>query len=399
MSQYHTFPPHDAVAYAQQYGGLDNPSDLTSAQEVGDGNLNLVFKIFDTHGVSRIIVKQALPYVRCVGESWPLTLDRARLEAQTLVEHYRHSPQHTVKIHHFDPALAVMVMEDLSDHRIWRGELIKGVYYPQAARQLGRYLAHTLFHTSDFYLHPHEKKARVAQFINPEMCEITEDLFFNDPYQIHERNSYPAALEADVAALRNDDALKTAVASLKHRFLSHAEALLHGDIHSGSVFVAGNSLKAIDAEFGYYGPIGFDVGTAIGNLLLNYCGLPGQLGIRDAAAAREQRLSDIQQLWTTFRGEFLGLAEAKSRDAALAWPGYASAFLGKVWQDAVGFCGTELIRRSVGLSHVADIDTIADEAMRNECLRHAIQLGKALIVIAGRIDSAEELVARVRQYG
>jgi 5-methylthioribose kinase len=27
------------------------------------------------------------------------------------------------------------------------------------------------------------------------MCEITEDLFFNDPYQIHERNNYPAELE------------------------------------------------------------------------------------------------------------------------------------------------------------------------------------------------------------
>ncbi|MEA3648170.1 hypothetical protein, partial [Acinetobacter baumannii] len=82
----------------------------------------------------------------------------------------QHSPQHTVKIHHFDPELAVMVMEDLSDHRIWRGELIANVYYPQAARQLGDYLAQVLFHTSDFYLHPHEKKAQVAQFINPAMC-------------------------------------------------------------------------------------------------------------------------------------------------------------------------------------------------------------------------------------
>lgn len=36
--------------------------------------------------------------------------------------------------------------------------------------------------------------------------------------------------------------------------------------------------------------------------------------------------------------------------------------------------------------------------MRHECLRHAIALGKALIVIADRIDSVEELVARVRQY-
>jgi len=370
-----------------------------SAQEVGDGNLNLVFKIFDTEGVSRIIVKQALPYVRCVGESWPLTLDRARLEAQTLVAHHQHCPQHTVRIVHFDPELAVMVMEDLSDHRIWRGELINNVYYPRAASQLGEYLAQALFHTSDFYLHPHEKKAQVAQFINPEMCEITEDLFFNDPYQVHERNSYPSALETDVAALREDAQLKLAVAALKHRFFSHAEALLHGDIHSGSIFVAEGSFKAIDAEFGFFGPIGFDIGTAIGNLLLNYCGLPGHLGIRDAAAAREQRLNDIQQFWTTFAERFQALTAEKSRDVALACPGYASAFLKKVWADAVGFCGTELIRRSVGLSHVADIDAIPDEAMRHECLRHAITLGKALIVIADRIDSVDELIARLRPYG
>lgn len=398
MSQYRTFNAADAVAYARQFAGLEQASELVSAHEVGDGNLNLVFKIFDAEGVSRIVVKQALPYVRCVGESWPLTLDRARLEAQTLVEHYQHSPQHTVKIHHFDPELAVMVMEDLSSHKIWRGELINNVYYPQAARQLGEYLAHTLFHTSDFYLHPHDKKAQVAQFINPEMCEITEDLFFNDPYQIHERNNYPEALENDVAALRNDHQLKIAVAALKHRFFSQAEALLHGDIHSGSIFVAEGSLKAIDAEFGYFGPIGFDIGTAIGNLLLNFCGLPGHLGIRDAAAGREQRLIDIQQLWTTFAERFQALAAEKSRDAALSVPGYASAFLKKVWQDAIGFCGTELIRRSVGLSHVADIDSIRDDEMRHECLRHAITLGKALIVIADRIDSVDELVARVRQY-
>ena len=97
-------------------------------------------------------------------------------------------------------------------------------------------------------------------------------------------------------------------------------------------------------------------------------------------------------------GALPALAHEKTRDAALSAPGYASEFLKKVWRDTIGFCGTELIRRSVGLSHVADIDTIQDDAMRHECLRHAITLGKALIVIADRIDSVEELVARVRQY-
>ncbi|WP_242629447.1 hypothetical protein, partial [Raoultella planticola] len=28
MSQYHTFTAHDAVVYAQQFAGIDNPSEL-----------------------------------------------------------------------------------------------------------------------------------------------------------------------------------------------------------------------------------------------------------------------------------------------------------------------------------------------------------------------------------
>lgn len=399
MSQYRTFTAADAVEYARQFGGVDDPASLVEAEEIGDGNLNLVFKIFDHQGNSRVIVKQALPYVRCVGESWPLTLDRARLEAQTLIEHYKYCPQHTVRVTHYDETLAVMVMEDLSSHRIWRGELVKGAFYPQAAAQLGEYLAQTLFHTSDFVLHPHQKKAEVARFLNPEMCEITEDLFFNDPYTDHERNSYPQALEPLVASLREDEALRIAVAGLKHRFFAHAEALLHCDIHSGSIFVADNSLKAIDAEFGYFGPIGFDVGTALGNLLINYCGLPGLLAPREAAEGRELRLNDVREVWNTFAARFLALAQEKTADVALAYPGYAQAFLRKVWADTIGYCGTELIRRTVGMSHVADMKLIKDEAMRTECIRSCITLGRTLILAADHIEDAEALIARIRQAG
>ena len=40
-------------------------------KEVGDGNLNLVFIVKGRKGI--IVIKQALPYVRVVGEDWPLT--------------------------------------------------------------------------------------------------------------------------------------------------------------------------------------------------------------------------------------------------------------------------------------------------------------------------------------
>lgn len=397
MSAYHQLSAADAVDYARRYAGLDDPGLLVNAQEVGDGNLNLVFKILDAQGASRVIVKQALPYVRCVGESWPLTLDRARIEAETLLIHGRYCPQFTVRILHHDPAMAVMIQEDLSDQAIWRRELLLGHDYPLAARQLGEYLARTLFHTSDFYQHPHRKKAEVARFSNPEMCQITEDLFFTDPYITHERNAYEPALDDAVAALRGDHVLKLAVAALKHRFLTKAEALLHGDIHSGSIFVGENQLKVIDAEFGFYGPIGFDVGTAIGNLLLNYCGLPGLLGMRAAAAARERRLQEIRQLWQSFAEGFQGLAAEKTRDTALAEPDYARRFLQQVWTDAVGYCGTELIRRTIGLAHVADLDQVADADMRHACQHNALLLGKMLILAASHIEDDAALIARVRQ--
>ncbi|MEH2922673.1 S-methyl-5-thioribose kinase [Samsonia erythrinae] len=399
MSLYRTFTADDAVEYARRYGGVSQPQTLVAAEEIGDGNLNLVFKIKDETGVSRVIVKQALPYVRCVGESWPLTLDRARIEAETLLTHARFCPQHTVAVLHYDPELAVMVQEDLSDHRIWRSELVNGADYPQAAAQLGEYLAQTLFHTSDFHQHPHEKKAAVSQFTNPELCQITEDLFFTDPYIEHERNQFDAALTPDVQALRDDKALKLAVAELKHRFLSKAEALLHGDIHSGSIFVAEGRLKAIDAEFGFYGPMGFDVGTAIGNLLLNYCGLAGLLAPREAAAGRERRLDDIRTLWQTFSTRFLALSERESRDPALAESGYAALFLQQVWRDAVGYCGTELIRRTIGLAHVADLDGIQEAEARLACQRHAISLGRTLVLAAPHIADVDALLARVRQSG
>ncbi|MDK2374118.1 S-methyl-5-thioribose kinase [Serratia fonticola] len=399
MSQYRTFTAADAVEYARQYGQLADPQALVSADEIGDGNLNLVFKIRDADGISRVIVKQALPYVRCVGESWPLTLDRARIEAETLLIHGALCPRHTVQVLHHDPELAVMVQEDLSDHHIWRSELVKGRYYPLAAGQLAEYLAQTLFHTSDFYQTAQLKKAEVSRFTNPELCQITEDLFFSDPYQDHERNQFDEALLPQVLALRDDAALKLAVAGLKHRFLSKAEALLHGDIHSGSIFVAEGKLKAIDAEFGFYGPIGFDIGTALGNLLLNYCGLPGLFGPRDAAAGREQRLQDVRELWLIFADRFLALCHQHSRDATLALPGYAEQFLQQVWTDAVGYCGTELIRRTIGLAHVADLDSITDAEMRAECQRNTLNLGRALIVNAPHIEHIDALLARIRQHG
>ena len=56
------------------------PGDRLQVREVGDGNLNLVFIVRSDPARPGLVLKQSLPWVRVHGESWPLTLERARHE-------------------------------------------------------------------------------------------------------------------------------------------------------------------------------------------------------------------------------------------------------------------------------------------------------------------------------
>lgn len=444
---YHTLTVDDVLPYVERTlsqwapatagaAGFQ-PGEFVSAAEIGDGNLNLVFRLLDRHGISRAVLKQSLPYVRCVGESWPLTLDRNRLEAETLRAHYAHAPETAERVLFHSSAMAVTVVEDLSDMVIWRSELVKGRHHAHAAPTLAEHLARIHYFTSDFAQGPIEKKHAVQRVTNTDMCLITEDLFFSDPFVEHERNRYEPEQEALVQHLLREDALlKVKVAQLKHVFMNKPEAHIHGDIHTGSVFLDDTRVKAIDAEFGFYGPMGFDVGTALGNLLLNYVALPALLEQRNEGPEKEKEekeeeegrgrekphappvgraptsltaatvastpvlLESVRQLWVRYAEVFLALASTpgNTRDTAFAFPGYASVFLQEnVWPDTVGFAGTEMIRRTVGLAHVADLDGIESKERRLAAKAQSLRLGAALVKSAKHLHTIEDLVDLVKQ--
>lgn len=360
-----------------------------SAYEFGDGNLNLVFRVSDEQNNS-IILKQALPYARCVGESWPLTLDRARIEAQVLLNHGAICTEYTAKVLHYNHDYALTILEDLGSLQILRAAQNNAQQFPKLAEHVASYLSHTGFYNSDFYLAAQHKKALVKQFTNPELCQITEDLFFSDPYTDHERNNFPAQLAAQVKALRDNPVLKLEIAKLKANFLSNPQTLLHGDMHSGSIFVDTNTTKMIDPEFGFFGPIGFDIGSFIGNLLLNYCAQAGH--IEEFVTRRNYQthlLSCIVETYTLFEQHWLNLIDTKTVDASLNSKAYAQYFMKNVLQDAIGYCGAELIRRTIGLAHVIDIDSIADEATRLSVQKQTLALGEQLILNAQTCETKD----------
>ncbi|WP_166838105.1 S-methyl-5-thioribose kinase [Rheinheimera pleomorphica] len=396
MAEYRTFTNDDAMRFADEHSGLFGDHSKLSCEEFGDGNLNLVFRVSNDKG-SSLIVKQALPYARCVGESWPLTIDRARIEAEVLLKHRKLCPEHTVEVLHYDAEQAAILMEDLKDYRILRSELIAAKQFPHLAEQLASYMANTLYYSSDFALTGPNKKQQVGKFLNPELCLITEDLFFTDPYCNHERNNIHSGIRAEAQQLWHDEVLQAEVAQLKADFLSKPQALLHGDLHSGSIFINDDNCKVIDAEFGFYGPIGFDVGSLLGNLLLNYL---GHFGLTADAAARETQqqylLAQIETLWQQFSRQFSALMSSECREPALQNSLYQQRFMQQIWADSLGYAGCELIRRTVGLAHVADLDTIGDSAVRGQCEAKALKLGRELILQRHSLSSMAQMLTLLR---
>lgn len=372
-----------AIDLIRELDLFDTNSKLT-CKEIGDGNLNYVFQITDSITGKRIIIKQALPYAKVIGESWPLTLKRASIEANVLKKHGEFVPTLVPEVYITDEELAFTIMEDLSHLTVAREGLINGQEYPKLSTDIGEYLAKTLFYTSDFALHPFEKKKLVQEFSNPELCKITEDLVFTDPFFNHDSNDFEPELGNEVQALWDNQCLKIETAKLKYGFLTNAQALLHGDLHTGSIFASELETKVIDPEFAFYGPIGFDVGQFIGNLIV-------QAITRDNTN-RPAILKHITNTWETFSTTFSALWKKDHIDPYAQVEGFEEHILEQIFSDTLGFAGCELIRRTIGLAHVKDLDGILDKDRKISLKKQTLQVGEALITRRQELKTIHEII-------
>ncbi|KRV51291.1 hypothetical protein AQ490_00520 [Wenjunlia vitaminophila] len=350
--------------------------ETLSVSEIGDGNLNLVFVCADQQG-RRLVLKQALPYVRLVGPDWPMTEARAAREAAAMRVHGALSPD-VCQLVDFDEERHVLALEDLSDHEVFRTRLNAGGPYEGVAERLAAYLAEVAFGTSFLGLPTQEFRRRAAAAINPELCELTEDLVFTEPYLGADRNSVRPVLEPVVARLQADQEWIAGALAMKRSFLTVQEMLLHGDLHSGSVFVRGDgadlSVKAFDPEFACYGPVGFDLGMMWASMLF--------------AAARAGALGDLARAEGLFRTVSSSWAVFEER-LRQRWPDRAAPgglpdsfledWLPAVLRDSFGFAGCEAARRIIGLAKVSDVESLDDDAYAvaaTACLR----LSRVLLV-------------------
>ena len=162
----------------------------------------------------------------------------------------------------------------------------------------------------------------------------------------------------------------------------------------------------IDPEFAFYGPMGFDVGALMSNLLMSYFSQAETNGPEFA----EWVLSQLISLHESFTQKFLALWDSSSSSSSSPPPSSASAggehfraavfssralvtaaqqgYMAALWTDSLGFAGAKMIRRIVGIAHVADLESIADADARAACEKKCLHLARAMVLASSTSSSA-----------
>ena len=341
---------------------FESETDLR-IEEIGDGNLNTVYRVSDAARPERsVVLKHAPPYIKILGPEYPLSIERLTYESRALDVYNQFARGTVPELYYFDAETAVIAMEDLRDAQVLRADLIAGRVDTGIAEQIGRFMgivhSRTYVENLDSTTVQHYRQ----QFANTTMQSVTADYVFTFPYTEHETNFWTPGLEPDVQRLKADTDFLQQVAYLKQIFLTAQQAVTHGDLHTGSVLVQNNTAKVIDAEFAFYGPVGFDLGLYWANYLLSYFSHQDTLDVQSALKTA------IAKTWHTYTLEF------RTVDATLK-----EQTLQQIFHEAVGFAGLEMLRRLIGAAHVKDIEGIADIPKKLRVERAALQFGATLV--------------------
>lgn len=372
----------DVIIYVQEKLGYFEAGSPLECSEIGDGNLNYVFRVRDVHNNRSVIVKQAGEHLR-ISKEMTLTTDRGRIEAGILQLQESLCPGLVPKVYLYDEVMCAMIMEDMIGHTMMRTGLIRHETYPRFADQITTFLVRSLLLTSDIVMDHQQKKQLAREFTNPELCDITENLVFGEPIlNYNKRNDVYPPMESFVREyIYEDESLKSAVAELKFRFMNRSQSLIHGDLHTGSIFINQEHTFVFDPEFAFFGPMGYDIGNVIANLFFAWAG--GNATMEDGTDKTRfcgWCMCTIMEIVDMFREKFIRLYEEAVTEPLAQSKKFQASYLEEIMADTAGYAGTECIRRIVGIAHNKDITSITDADKRTNAEKILLLFARDLIL-------------------
>ena len=370
----------EVISYVKEKNLFLENDDLT-VKEIGDGNINYIFKVENKIDGKSIVLKQADKLLRSSGR--PLDLTRSKIEANILRIENNLAPHFVPEIYFYDEIMCVLAMEDISEYKNLRTELIAGKIFPNFADNISEFLSRTLLLTTDLFMNKFEKKKNVKEFINPELCDISECLVFTEPYDNNKnRNIITTGNEEFIENMlyKNED-LHFAILKLREKFMNYSQSLIHGDLHSGSIFINEKGIKIIDPEFSFYGPMAYDVGNVIGNL---YFPLYRAKFFMEDSKKKEEFINWLEKcildIPILFSKKCKLLWEKYSDDKLLKNRKFRDYYIENIVKDSLAYAGTEIIRRTVGDAKVLELTNLETSEKKLELEKELISKAISMIM-------------------
>ena len=370
----------EVISYVKEKNLFSENADLT-VKEIGDGNINYIFKVENKIDGKSIVLKQADKLLRSSGR--PLDLARSKIEANILRIENNLAPHFVPEIYFYDEIMCVLAMEDISEYKNLRTELVAGKIFPNFADNISEFLSRTLLLTTDLFMNKFEKKKNVKEFINPELCDISECLVFTEPYDNNRnRNIITAGNEEFVENIlyKNED-LHFAILKLREKFMNYSQSLIHGDLHSGSIFINEKGIKIIDPEFSFYGPMAYDIGNVIGNL---YFPLYRAKFFMEDSKKKEEFINWLEKcildIPILFSKKCKLLWEKYSDDKLLKNRKFRDYYIENIVKDSLAYAGTEIIRRTVGDAKVLELTNLETSEKKLELEKELISKAISMIM-------------------
>ncbi|NOQ30775.1 MAG: S-methyl-5-thioribose kinase [Helicobacteraceae bacterium] len=379
--------------------------DELSVKEIGDGNLNYVYLVSSiVDSTKAMIVKQAVPYLRCVGEEFPLSRERMTYEIRALSKFKEIATNEVPLIYHSSEEMSLLIMQYLDDHTILRYGLMEQNSYANFADHISTYLASTLFFTSSLYLQSSEKRSLINEFnSNTELCKLSEDFVFTFAFMKNETNDQENVKDNLLAKkLFEDMAFKEKILDLKYRFMTQNDALVHGDLHTGSIMLNENETYVIDPEFAFVGPFGFDIGALVANLCSSYV---HHHFVTQNDEFKIELLETIKNILEMFSEKFYTLWCAH-KNSALLVDGYIDEqtqesfkrkFIKNIIKDSVGFAGAKMARRVFGVAGVEEIRGIKDKTTRAKAEEMIIDIAREFVMSYENIEKIEQVIEIIKE--
>ncbi len=287
---------------------IDTGSKDVLIEKPGAGNMNFVRRV--KTGNQSVIIKQCRPWV----EKYP-QIDAPVNRQVVEFEYYRYISSdkffslYSPEILAYDKENLILVIEDLG-----HGADFTFSYGKKTG--IDAVHLHDLF---SYLNHLHNKQWRdveKANFpLNMELRKLNHEHIFLFPYMTDhgfDLDTVQPGLQGLALLYKKDDHLKHQITELGKYYLKSGPTLIHGDYYPGSWLKVNNKVKVIDPEFAFFGYAEFDLGVMAAHLFMS--------------GMNTEQVRNTLQLYKKNR-DFDNLLFTR-------------------------FCGTEMLRRIIGLAQL-----------------------------------------------